>query len=204
MSGVVGDVAGVAAPGGVACEGALRVCAEYADAALLNHSVRSYFFGAAYARERGIAFDAELLFVSAALHDLGLVPAFDSHTLPFEEAGGHVARVFGAGLGWSAERRDRAAEIIVLHMRDDVSADKDPESHLLQVGTSADVSGLRVPDFGGDFVAELMDRYPRAGFGAAFVGLFEEQGRRKPECAAGVWIVGGGAGRVAGNPLERY
>jgi hypothetical protein len=31
------------------------------------------------------------------LHDIGLVPEFDSHTVPFEDAGGHVARVFGAG-----------------------------------------------------------------------------------------------------------
>ncbi|MET7281695.1 hypothetical protein ABZS29_25900 [Kribbella sp. NPDC005582] len=33
---------------------------------------------------------------------------FDSHTVSFEEAGGHVARVFATGAGWSPERREQA------------------------------------------------------------------------------------------------
>ena len=37
--------------------------------------------------------------VDALLHDVGLVTTFDSHTLPFEEAGGHIAWVFGAAAG---------------------------------------------------------------------------------------------------------
>lgn len=40
-----------------------------------------------YALEQGIAFDAELLYVSAMLQDLALVKEFDKYTLPFEEAG---------------------------------------------------------------------------------------------------------------------
>ena len=59
-----------------------------------------------------IVFD-ELLYLSSMLHDLGLVKEFDSHQVPFEEAGGHVAWVFGAGAGWSVERSRRAAQVIV-------------------------------------------------------------------------------------------
>ncbi|MCF2530823.1 HD domain-containing protein [Yinghuangia soli] len=199
----VAKVAGVAAPEGFAGEAALALCAEYTDAALMNHSVRSYFFGAAYADARGLVFDRELLFVSALLHDFGLVAAFDSHRLPFEEAGGHVARVFGAGLGWPVGRRDRACEVIVRHMREDVAAEVDVESHLLQVGTSADVSGLGLSGFGGEFTAELMARYPREGFGAVFLELVRDQGARKPECSAAAWVAGGAAERIAANPLEQ-
>src|SRR4051794_25466364 len=129
------DVAGIRAPSGPAADAARLVCAEYADETLYHHSLRAYFFGAAWAEARGLDFDRELLFVSAMLHDLALTPPFDSHTLPFEEAGGHLARVFTAGLGWPAERRDRAAELIVLHMRDDVAPEVDVESRLLQAGT---------------------------------------------------------------------
>jgi hypothetical protein len=43
-------------------------------------------WAAGYALERSIAFDAELLYVSAMLHYLALVKAFDNHILPFEEA----------------------------------------------------------------------------------------------------------------------
>ncbi|MEU6867953.1 HD domain-containing protein [Streptomyces sp. NPDC046876] len=182
---------------------ALEIASEYADAALLNHSVRSYAFGAAYAARHGLAYDEDLFYVSALVHDLGLTAPFDSHTLPFEEAGGHVARVLTAGLGWPAERRARAEEIIVLHMRDDVTAAEDVESHLLQVGTSADVSGLRVGEFDQGFVRALLAEHPRLGFGKAFTALFEEQAARKPGCAAAGWVASGGAGRAGSNPLDR-
>ncbi|MFF4318267.1 HD domain-containing protein [Streptomyces sp. NPDC001568] len=181
---------------------AFETASEYADAALLNHSVRSYAFAAEYAREREIAYDAELLYVSALLHDLGLTAPFDSHTLPFEEAGGHVARVFTAGLGWAPARRARAQEVIVLHMRDDVDAAEDAESHLLQVGTSADVSGLRVEEFAPSFTAGLLAAYPRSGFGAAFLALVEDQAARKPACAAAAYVAGGAAARIGANPLD--
>ncbi|MFJ9344428.1 HD domain-containing protein [Streptomyces sp. NPDC101733] len=181
---------------------AYGIASEYADAALLNHSVRSYAFGAEYARVHGLSYDAELLYVSALLHDLGLTPPFDSHTLPFEEAGGHVARLFTAGLGWTRQRRARAEEVVVLHMRDDVTATQDVESHLLQVGTSADVSGLRVADFDPAFRAGLLAEYPRRGFGAAFLALVEDQAVRKPQCAAAAYVASGAAGRIAANPLD--
>ncbi|MER6216481.1 MULTISPECIES: HD domain-containing protein [unclassified Streptomyces] len=181
---------------------AFEIASEYADAALLNHSVRSYAFGAEYARQHGLSYDAELFYVSALLHDLGLTAPFDSHTLPFEEAGGHVARIFTAGLGWDAARRARAEEVIVLHMRDDVTAAEDVESHLLQVGTSADVSGLRVPDFDPSFRTALLTAYPRLGFGPAFLALVEDQAARKPTCAAAAYVASGAAERIAANPLD--
>ncbi|MEU7989046.1 hypothetical protein AB0B56_29705 [Streptosporangium canum] len=47
------------------------------------------------------------------LHDIGLVKEFDSHTVPFEEVGGHLAWVFAAGADWPVERRVRASEVDV-------------------------------------------------------------------------------------------
>lgn len=196
------EVAGIKVPEGHAAEAARLVCAEYADEALYHHSLRSYFFGAAWAEERGLDYDRELFFVSALLHDLSLTPPFDSHTLPFEEAGGHLARVFTAGLGWPGARRDRAAELIVLHMRDDVAPEVDVESHLLQVGTSADVSGTGLDAFSASFRAELVAAYPRLGFAEAFVGLFRDQAERKPGCAAGELVAGGWEARALGNGLD--
>ncbi|MFD7848001.1 HD domain-containing protein [Nocardia sp. NPDC059764] len=181
---------------------AFEIASEYADKTLLNHSVRSYAFAAAYAAAHGLSYDEELLYVSSLLHDLGLTAPFDNHTLPFEEAGGHVARVLTAGLGWPAARRARAEEVIVLHMRDDVSATGDVESHLLQVGTSADVSGLRVAEFGPAFRTALVAEYPRLGFGPAFLALFEDQAVRKPDCAAAAFVAGGAAARITSNPLD--
>ena len=176
---------------------------EYCSPALLNHSVRAYLWAAAYGVARGIAFDAELLYVSSMLHDLGLVKEFDGHHVPFEEAGGHVAWVFGAAAGWPVERRRRAAEVIVRHMWDEVDVAQDPEGHLLELSTGMDISGRRTEDIPGDVRAEVLRRYPRLGLAEEFVACFGDQAERKPDSLAAKLVGRGFAARVAANPLDR-
>ena len=185
-----------------AATAALSVADRFYSPALLNHCVRSYLWGAMYGAAHGIAFDDELLYVSAMLHDIALTESFDSHRVPFEVAGGDLAWVFGVAAGWPADRAARAMEIIVLHMRDDVSSTADPESHLLQVATSWDVVGRRPEEFPAEARAEILARYPRKGFGAEFVACFEDQAQRKPGSAAAASIANDGARRIRANPLD--
>lgn len=185
-----------------AATGALSVASRFYSPALLNHCIRSYLWGAAYGSAHGIAFDDELYYVSAMLHDIALTDPFDSHKIAFEEAGGDLAWVFGVATGWPADRAARAEEIIVLHMRDDVPATADPESHLLQVATSWDVVGLRPEEFPPATRTEILARYPRLGFGAEFAACFEDQAQRKPHSAAAASIANNGAQRIAANPLD--
>ena len=181
---------------------ALEVAGAYCSPSLLNHSVRSYVWAAAYGILNEIPFDVELLYVSALLHDLGLVSPFDSHTLPFEEAGGHVARVFGAGAGWSSARSERAAEIIVRHMRADVDPQTDAEGHLLQVATSLDISGRGLERWPTELRREVLDRIPRLVLGEEFLRCFEDQATRKPDSSAAAAVHAGIAGRMMVNPLD--
>jgi HD superfamily phosphodiesterase len=185
-----------------ACRAALEVATAYCSPALLNHSIRAYVWGAGYGLERGIRFDAELLYVSALLHDLALVKEFDNHALPFEEAGGHVAWVFGAAAGWSPERRGRVAEVIARHMWDAVDLATDPEGHLLELSTAMDISGRQTEDIPADLRADVLARYPRLGLVDEFVGHFEDQARRKPQCLAARFVRSGFAARVAANSLD--
>jgi hypothetical protein len=188
-----------------AAEVALTVATRFHSPALLNHSVRSYLWGTMYGRAHGIAFDDELFYVSAMLHDVGLTEAFDNHLRPFEVAGGDLAWVFGVAAGWSAERAARAAEIIVLHMRDDVSPADDAESHLLQVATSWEVVGRHQEEFPPNARTEILARYPWLGFGAEVLACFEDQARRKPDSAAAASVFKNDmAGRVAANPLQNH
>jgi hypothetical protein len=185
-----------------AATAALSVAARFYSPALLNHCVRSYLWGATYAAAHSIAFDDELFYVSAMLHDIALTDPFDSHRIAFEEAGGDLAWVFGVAAGWPADRAARATEIIVLHMRDDVSPTADPESHLLQVATGWDVVGRRPEEFSAEARAQIVARYPRQGFGGEFVACFEGQAGRKPGSAAAASIANNGAARIMANPLD--
>lgn len=193
----------LALPDTAACRAALEVVTAYATPALLHHSLRAYWWAAGYAAERGIAHDAELLFVAAMLHDLALVPAFDNATIPFEDAGGHLAWVFAAGAGWPVARRQRVSEVIVRHMWDAVDAARDPEGHLLELSTAMDISGRQTDEIQPAFRARVLARYPRLGLAEEFVGYFEDQARRKPRCLAAQFVASGFAGRVRENPLDR-
>ena len=193
------DLTGPQTPAATA---ALAVATRFYSPALLHHCLRSYLWAAKYGEAHGIAFDEELLYVSAMLHDLGLTDVFDSHRVDFEVAGGNLAWVFGVAAGWSPERAARTEEIIVLHMRPDVTAEIDPESHLLQVATSWDVAGRRPEEFPAELRAVILARHPRQGFGGEFIASFEDQARRKPDSAAAASIASNGAGRINANPLD--
>jgi len=187
-----------------AAAAALAVANRFYSPALLNHCVRSYLWGTMYGARHDIAYDDELYYVSALLHDIGLTEAFDSHRLPFENAGGELAWVFGTAAGWSADRAARANEIIVLHMRDDVPAADDPESHMLQVATSWEVVGRRPEEFPPEARGDVLARYPRHGFGAELTACFEDQAERKPGSTAAASLANDGARRIVANPLESY
>ncbi|BDY30084.1 MULTISPECIES: cyanamide hydratase [Mycolicibacterium] len=189
-------------PQTAAATAALAVATRFYTPALLNHCVRSYLWGVRYGAAHGIAFDDELYYVSAMLHDIALTDPFDSHRVSFEEAGGDLAWVFGVAAGWPADRAARATEIIVLHMRADVSADADPESHLLQVATAWDVAGRHPDEFPAEVRAEILAGYPRKGFGNEFLACFEDQARRKPDGSAAASVANNGAERIRANPLD--
>jgi hypothetical protein len=163
-----------------ACAASMWVAREYCSVALFNHSVRSFVWAGAVADLDGLDFDSELLFVSAMLHDIGLTQHFDNHSLPFEVAGGHVARVFAAGVGWSASRGSRTAEVIERHMWPSVDPDMDAEGYLLEVGTGVDISGGRAEQIPAQLRDLTLSRWPRAGLAEEFTTCFQDQGRRKP------------------------
>jgi hypothetical protein len=190
-------------PENATARAALDVATAYCSPALLNHCRRSYVWAAAYGIAHDIDFDAELLYVSAMLHDIGLVPEFDSHTVPFEEAGGHVAWVFGAGAGWPVERRARAAEVIVRHMWSEVDVDEDPEGHLLGTGTALEITGRAADKWPAAFRSEVVRRIPRLTLAEEFLRCFEDQARRKPASSAAASVERGLAGRMASNVLDR-
>jgi hypothetical protein len=150
----------------------------------------------------GLDVDRELLWVAAMLHDLGLSPSFDSHTVPFERAGADVARVFAAGAGWGDERAGRVAEVIERHMWPSVAAELDVEGHLLERATSLDVSGAAPGDWAPEFVVAVVGRLPRDGFGDEFATLAAGQAHRKPTSEAGRSVRAGLPARARANPLD--
>lgn len=195
------QLADIPIPSSRAALAAVETVTHFSPPALVHHCHRSYLLAAALATQDGIEIDAELLYVAAMLHDLALEPPFDSHTLPFEEAGGHLCWVFAAGAGWPAERRDRAADIIVAHMRgtDPIT---DPEGDLLDTATGLDISGRGIERWPEPLLTEILAAYPRLDLAERFTTCFQDQAARKPASAAAAAMQAGLGARLAANPLE--
>ena len=194
-------IADVPIPETAAAAAALDVVKQYSAPALVNHCVRSYLLAASLAAVEDIEIDVELLYVASLLHDIALEPAFDSHTLAFEDAGGHVAWVFAAGAGWPAARRDHAAHVIVAHMRGTDPA-IDPEGHLLDLATGLDIGGRNADRWPAELLPELVAAHPRLDLAERFTACFRDQAERKPGSSAAAAVRNGIAERLANNPLD--
>ena len=166
---------------------------------LLAHSVRTYCWGSTLGREEGIAVDPGLLWTAALLHDVGLV-RLPRNTMCFEVEGAEFARRFLERRGMTADRAERVAIAIILHMQPGVTLDDGPEALLLDRATGLDVRGA-----GFGRVAAVRDAvvraFPRGDFDRHFLGAISREARRRPGCqSARLLDETGLAGRMAQSP----
>jgi hypothetical protein len=149
---------------------------EFSTELLYNHSNRVFFFAAEQGRQRKMTFDPELLYVSAAFHDLGLLSAYSSKTERFEVDGANAVRQFLIAHDIAEEKAQTAWEAIALHTTPGVTQYMRPEVALLFTGVGLDVIGLSLSDFPADLRKKIVAAYPRTGFKAginqAFLGGF--------------------------------
>ena len=196
-------LADIHVPTTLVAEQAAEAAAAWCSKALMEHNHRAYLWAAARGTDMGLAFDEELLYVAAMLHDIGLVRAFDNATASFDEAGGNVAWIFAAGAGWPVERRVRLSEVIVRHMWESVDPAFDAEGHLLEVGTAIDISGRDTDLWAPELHAEVLALHPRLDIATEFTACISDQARRKPDSSAAVAARGGITDRIAVNQLDR-
>jgi HD domain len=168
---------------------------------LTNHSFRSHFFAVALAERDKVAFDTELLYVAALLHDIGLVEEFDRGNC-FEEDGAEAAARLAAQDEWDAERAERLAEAIRLHVATEIDLANGPEAYLLWHSTGLDVGGHRHAELDPATVETVLQAYPRLDFKEGFTALVGDQARRKPACWAARAMDTGLAQRVAAAPFD--
>jgi hypothetical protein len=149
-------------------------------AALTNHGVRSYAWGALLGLSESRPFESEILYVAALVHDIGLLESHDRGN-DFEADGAAAARELLLGVGWDDARADRAANAVRDHWNGPESEDE-VESLLLAYGTSVDVGGWRLKEFDADTVDDIVATAPRDGFKKQFIELVERQAAAKPWC----------------------
>src|SRR5882672_6719631 len=137
---------------------------EFSTPLLFNHSHRVFFWANELGRQTGEQFDAELLFVCAAFHDLGLLKKFSSATDRFEVDSANAVRQFLEHRGVPTARIQTAWDAIALHTTPGIAAYKPLEVELLYNGVGLDVLGIGYETFPENLRKKVVARFPRIDF----------------------------------------
>ena len=158
------DPSTVRIPDSAIAKRAVSVCKTLSEPWLVNHTYRAYFWGAYLAKANALSYDEELLFVACILHDLGLTeacrPAADGLHC-FGVIGARKAVQAMTELGWGAQKLEALEEAITLHLNVAVPLSDGTEAHLLHKGTTLDVVGARFNELSHDYLAKVLEQFPR-------------------------------------------
>jgi hypothetical protein len=182
-------IAGIAIPDSRLAEDATQFVRDTSTQLLYDHSRRVFLWGAVLGAERGLSFDAELLYVGAMFHDIGLVEGHRSHDERFEIDGANAARRFLEEHGVPEEEVMTVWEAIALHTTPEVPRYKQPEVALVTAGVELDVLGIGFDDVPAAVREEVVAAHPRTGFKAGIVDAFADGMRFKPDTVFGTMNV---------------
>jgi hypothetical protein len=178
-----------------------ELIADVAPPVLFHHSIRAYAWAVELARHGDLRFDPEILYVSAALHDIGLVATYDIGGC-FEIDGAVAAEAFALQHGQPAPRARAIYDVIALHMLAEAPPGSTSEVVLLNDSTGTDVTGYRYDHARPEAVRGVLAAYPRLDFKSGFGAMFVDQASRKPTCRVAEMIATGKLEAIENAPFE--
>ena len=192
---------GMPVPDSALARRARELITDVAAPFLVNHSVRTYAWAVELARHDRVEFDPEILYVSAALHDIGLVPAYDLGGC-YEDDGAIAAEPLVAKAGGTEASARAIYDVIALHNLETLPPGSSSEVVLLWDSAGTDVTGHRFADIRPAIIPGLLLAYPRVDFKREFTALLVDQASRKPTCPAAEMIATGILEEIAQAPFD--
>ena len=173
-------ISGIKIPDSKIAREAAELVRQHETEMLFNHSVRVYMFGAISGRRQKLKFDAELLYIAALFHDLGLAEAYHTETKRFEVDGADAAREFLKSHGIPALKADLVWEAIALHTTPGVPQFMRPEIALTNAGVLVDVVGIGYDEYTPEQRAQVISAFPRGDFKNEFIKVQTCSALKKP------------------------
>ena len=178
--------AGVSIPDSKMTREVTELVRDTENSLLFNHSSRVYYFSAATGKRKSLAFDPELLYVSAMFHDMGLTPKHSSATDRFEVDGANAAREFLRQHKIPQQDIDTVWTSIALHTTPGVPQYMHPVIALLTNGVEMDVLGIDYSEFSDADREAIVAAHPRTEhFKEEIIQAFYDGIKHKPETTFG-------------------
>lgn len=175
------SIAGIKIPDSALARATTEYIREQEDDLLFNHSRRVFLWGALTGERKGLAYDAEQLYVGAMFHDLGLVEQHRSVDLRFEVDSANAARAFMTPFGLSEGDIEQVWLSIALHTTPGVPEHLRPNVALVTAGVEMDVLGINYAQFSDEQREVVTHAHPRGeGFKECILCAFANGFRHKP------------------------
>jgi hypothetical protein len=131
-----------------------------------------FLFGSLKAVRRGLRVNAELAYVGAMFHDLGLTPSYRTTDRRFELDGAEVARDFLLDHGRSPDEALQVWLAIALHTTPEVPLHLAPEVAVVTLGVETDVLGFDLDEISSEHRKEVVAAHPRPEFKERIIQAF--------------------------------
>ncbi|WP_454801261.1 HD domain-containing protein [Mucilaginibacter phyllosphaerae] len=178
-------IAGVTIPDSTIATQATELLLEHGTDFLYNHSLRVFLFASLNGHRNNFKYDAELLYIASAFHDLGLVPKYSSKDLRFEVDGANAARDFLISHSIGKEAIQLVWDAIALHTTIGIAEHKETEVALLYSGVGLDVMGDGYENLSEQTRNEIITAFPRTGFKKNIIPAFFSGFEHKTETTFG-------------------
>lgn len=180
------SIAGIKIPDSALARATTEYIRDQQDDLLFNHSRRVFLWGALTGERKGLAYDAEQLYVGAMFHDLGLVEQHRSADLRFEVDSANAARAFMQPFGLSEGDMEQVWLSIALHTTPGVPEHLRPNVALVTAGVEMDVLGINYGEFGDEQREVVTHAHPRGeDFKECILCAFANGFRHKPDTTFG-------------------
>lgn len=161
------DFKDIIIPDSALAKNAAEEAQEYCNPALLLHSYRTYYWSSGFALSENLKVDAELLFVSSLLHDIGLTEKHNHICSKqcFANYGGEFSQQFCLENNLDEKKASVVKQAIDLHLNPVINKHKyGNEAYSLSKGAAMDVIGASRFQFSKKYIEDVNRQYSRQGF----------------------------------------
>jgi hypothetical protein len=153
---------------------------------MFHHSLRAFLFGALTGYRENLTFDAELLYVAAMFHNVGLNVKYQRSPYRFEVDGANAARDFLRQHIVVDRLIDEVWVAIALHTTPGIPEHMSPLVALVSAGVQMDVRGAGHDEFTVQQRDEIVQAYPReSGFKKKIIEAYARGMEHRPETTFG-------------------